>query len=157
MKLDPLDRTAIARHQSPDGELVWRVERSDDAAGGAVFSAGFEGGFWHVHPDQLERTGEPLAVLLKVTEQLLTDRLIIVEERRPVPDAPGEISLERRPLGNLDFDLQLKENDENWKLRLWSGRVITIEDVIDGKVDYEPLDLKMYAEVEALSAGHGIK
>jgi len=57
----------------------------------------------------------------------------------------------------LDIDLQLEENDENWKLRLWSGRVITIEDVIDGKVDYGPLDLKMYAEVEALSAGHGIK
>ena len=71
MKLDPLDRTAIARHQSPDGELVWRVERSDDAAGGAVFSAGFEGGFWHVHPDQLERTGEPLAVLLKVTDRVV--------------------------------------------------------------------------------------
>ena len=34
----------LARHVSPDGELVWRVERETEADGQVVVSLGFENG-----------------------------------------------------------------------------------------------------------------
>jgi len=69
----PLDECAIVRYASPDGELVWRVEESKSTSGEPVYAAGFEGTFWHVHPDQLQRRGEPIEVLLALTEDVLAD------------------------------------------------------------------------------------
>lgn len=142
----PLDAGAIARYVSPDGQLVWRVEVSKSTSGEPVYAAGFEGTFWHVHPDQLRRRGEPIEVLLTLTEELLADKLVIIEERWPVPDNPEELGLERSLLVDLDFELSVKPNETAWKLRFWSGKVVDVEDLIDGAVAFTPLDQKFFAD-----------
>ena len=90
--------------------------------------------------------GSPPKFSLAVTEELLADKLIIVEERWSVPDTPGELNLERSLLADLDVELSVKSNDTTWKLRVWSGRVIGIGELIDGTVEYSPLDQKLFSD-----------
>jgi hypothetical protein len=84
----------VARHVSPDGELVWRIEREVEADGRVVVSFGFEGLDWHLHPEFFLANGrEPLAVALDVTEDLVSDSSIVVISRWPHPLRPREVKM----------------------------------------------------------------
>ncbi|RYE10335.1 MAG: hypothetical protein EOP22_04620 [Hyphomicrobiales bacterium] len=135
----------LARHVSPDGRLTWRVERYREADGVNGYAAGFEDSFWHIHPDQLQRAGEDEEKLRGLTADLLADRLVVVVEVWTPPGTEAE-DQNIRILGDLETEIDFKSNDEKWQLRFWSGAAVEIDDLIDGKVAFLPLDQKLLVD-----------
>jgi hypothetical protein len=130
----------VARHVSPDGELVWRVEREVEADGRVVISFGFEGLDWHLHPEFFLANGrEPLTIGLEVTDDLVSDRSVVVISRWPegveysIPDS-------------LEVLVDFKHLEEELSFRFWSGRQVSVDDLIDGAVAYKPLGARWFSE-----------
>jgi hypothetical protein len=122
----------LHRHVTEDGSLVWRVERHREGAGATIIMD-FDGLPWHMHPEVVERRGRSDEKIADdVTAALLADKLVILTVRS------GSI-VEHKPLFDLETELATKPNEELWTLRFWSGRTVTVEDLIDGRVDYLPL------------------
>jgi hypothetical protein len=129
----------LVRHVSSDGALIWRVEKSLLPDGTAAYVAGFEGLLWHIHPESLDRPGAPLDRVLAVTDDLLADRMLVIEETWP-STGPDDPARSLRLMTDLDEEIAFKANDETWRLRFWSGRSVDVDDLIDGKVVYLPLE-----------------
>ena len=128
------DRAEILhRILSPDGLLVWRIEREAEADGRMIISMGFEGLSWHLHPEDFvrrNRTDEEIAA--DVTTALIGDRLLVLVVR------DGDFH-EFRLLDDIEQELDAKSNDETWVLRFWSGEAVSIDRLIDREVDYLPV------------------
>jgi hypothetical protein len=129
----------VARHVSPDGELVWRIEREVEADGRVVISFGFEGLDWHLHPEFFSANGrEPLAIALDVTDDLVSDRSLVV-----ISHWPGRV--EYSILDDLEVLVEFKQLEEELGFRFWSGRQVSVDDLKDGKVTYKPLGAQWLA------------
>jgi len=134
----------VARHVSPDGKLVWRVQRDVTADGNAEYSGGFEGRAWHLHAELMSRGGDPLANILALTDDLLADRLVIVKGSRPMQDSPSETDVAYWLLDELEGEVEFNPNDSMLEFRFWSGRRLSVEDLIDGKVEFLGLSPKYF-------------
>jgi len=124
----------LARHVSPDGHLVLRAERESEADGRLVYSLGFEGQPWHLHPDffmkQDERSIEQMT--FDLIGDVISDRMLIV-----IATSPGH--RETRIVDTLESEVDYKPIDIGLTFRFWSGRQVSIEDLIDGRVTFKPL------------------
>lgn len=118
----------LARHVSPDGELVFRVERES-----GIISFGFEGLVWHLHPDGFDARGRsPERVALDVVDDLISDRMVIVTEYEG-----GQ--LRRHILETVQMEIEFVGAQTRLEFRLWSGRPIDRSELLEGSVDYKPL------------------
>lgn len=123
----------LARHVSPDGALIWRVERETEPDGRQTVSFGFEGLPWHLHPETFAangRTAERIA--LDVTASLIGDRHIVVTRREG-----GET--EHGLLETIELELELWGAYADLEFRFWSGRRVARAELLEGSVIYEPL------------------
>ena len=127
----------LARHVSPDGQLVWRIERETEASGKVVISFGFEGLDWHLHPDFFEANGRsPEQIADDVTAGVIEDRHVVVIET--FPDDPFRMYL----LETIEQELELSGTYADLRFRFWSGRSIDRAELLEGTVDYKPLGEK---------------
>ena len=123
----------LARCTSPDGALVFCVERETERDGRAVVSFGFEGLSWHLHPDLFEAQGRsPEQVALDVVGGLINDRLIVVIDR-------SDDLLEYRILETIESELELSGTNAPLGFRFWSGRGVDRAELLQGSVDYDRL------------------
>ena len=122
----------IARHVSPDGQLVWVVEEYPETEGSHGIAMGFADLPWHTHPDAFDRRGRSdHDIATDVTAAILTDRVLIMTTRY-------DDVVEHGFLDDLELQVEIKSLDEQWSFRFWSGRQVTIEELIDGTVSYLP-------------------
>jgi hypothetical protein len=126
----------LARHVSPDGELVWRVEREEEANGRIVISFGFEGGPWHLHPESFEAHGRsPEQIASDVTNNLLHDRYVVVTEIRPAGEK------EVRLLATIEYELEFSGTYAELRFRFWNGRPVDRAELLEGTVAHTPLEV----------------
>jgi hypothetical protein len=126
----------LARHISPDGALVWRVEREPEPDG--TISFGFEGQDWHLHPDVFEPRGRtPEQVVRDVTADLIEDRYIVVTLRE-------NGSVEHGILETIELELEINGTYADLTFRFWSGRRVDRAKLLEGSVDYKPLGQRLY-------------
>ena len=124
----------LARHASPDETLTLVVLRQTPPEGDPVLSLGFMEFDWHVHPEFFfanERT--PERVLLDIVDDVINDRMILIYQRF----ADG--LMHPRILDSLEFEVDFYQPGEEWTFRFWSGRVVDLDDLLDGRVRYKPL------------------
>lgn len=115
----------LARHVSPDGALTLLVERAAEPDGTALISLGFERSGWHMHPSEAEA--------LAVVEAVLADRMVIVTTRRP---HQAEHSL----MLSIELEVDLYDPQDLMEFRLWSGRAVTWEELIERPSDFSALE-----------------
>lgn len=128
----------LARHVSPDGELVFRVERED-----GVISFGFEGLTWHLHPDTFEVNGRtPEQVALDVVGDLINDRMVVVIDR-------SDGQLEYGILETIELEPWVYGVEAPLEFRFWSGRQVARTELLEGTVDYKPLGESWVATIAA--------
>jgi hypothetical protein len=123
----PAERTRIcdgtellARQVSPDGRLTLRIHRTAEN-GKPLISLGFEEGAWHIHPSEADAA--------RIMEAVVADEIVIVTTRWPGGE---EASL----LDSMEFEVDFKLIDETIEFRLWSGRTIEFDDLVDERVDH---------------------
>ncbi|MEO9231134.1 MAG: hypothetical protein ABI216_19605 [Devosia sp.] len=128
----------LERHISPDGLLVLLVVEGPPIDGSleTLVTVGFESfDGWHVHLNLFvsKPNGRTWAQIGRDMARDVTDDKMLIA----VSTRQGErcISLVQRIEDEVDF-LQPGETVE---YRFWSGRAVTIEELIDGKVHYKPL------------------
>ncbi len=49
-------------------------------------------------------------------------------------------------MSQLEFEVDFKPLNEEKAFRFWSGRTVTFEELIDGKIAYKPLDEIVFAD-----------
>ncbi len=118
----------IARHVSPDGQLVFRIEREE----GAV-SFGFEGLPWHLHPDQIASDEtDPVQVAKSFTTDLIEDRYLIVINKFHERTA-------YRIAFSLEVEIDSKPSEQGLAFRFWSRGAVSVDDLIEEKAVFTPL------------------
>ena len=125
----------LLRRVSPDGALIWLVQRYQDEQGEFDFAFGFESGNsgWHSHPDMLDAPGKSREqVVSEVTDDVTNDRMLIKATVR------GDW-VEHALLGDLETEVDyLVDVDDQISIRFWSGRSVSFDELIDGAVAYRP-------------------
>lgn len=111
-----LDRREDLDLVSPDGQLRFRVRWHGDDA-----TLGFEGGWWHTHPDMLGAApGEEAAVVARFLEDLLAGRLLIAV----IAFKGGARDV--KVTGDPGAERRLCEPGESVAFRLWDGTAVEV-------------------------------
>ncbi|AKR58497.1 hypothetical protein XM25_22410 [Devosia sp. H5989] len=125
--------TNLVTEQSSDGTLTLIADKYVNPDGSIGIAIGFDGAPWHLHPPK-DLDGSPLALqwALDLAADVINNRMLIVTCR-------DEGFEEVRLAQTLEFEVDFKGRNESLEFRFWSGQVVSLEDLIDGKVSYVPL------------------
>ena len=133
------DDWLVERHVSPDGALVFRIERVSEGAEQGTVAFGFEGQEPHYHPDMFQghERGD-IGVARAVASALINDRMVIVTTYRS-----GEAVCEI--LEDMSIERELWAPDDPMDFRFWTGRRIARAELLEGSVDYVPVSTQIFA------------
>ncbi len=110
---------------SPDGALTLLVQRTAEPDGTALISLGFDESGWHMHPSETDA--------LAVVEAILADRMVIVTTRRTH-------RMEHSLMPSIELEVDLYDPQDVMEFRLWSGRAVTWEEIIERQSDFSTLE-----------------
>lgn len=124
--------TTFIEERSPDGLLTLIAEEYLNEDGSPGVLLGFDCGPWHIHPpEHVERSPFAREWAQNIVADVVGNRMLIVRTR-------GDGFEQVRLAGELEFEFDVQPS-ETVSFRFWNGLVVTIEDLIDGKVAYLPL------------------
>jgi hypothetical protein len=132
------DFEILERHTSPDGLLMLVVIEQPPADGSLepLITVGFEGfDGWHVHPDLWwpNPDGKTWAQIGRDIAKDVTDDAMLIA----ISTRDGEQSI--RLVDRIEDEVDFLQPGERVEYRFWSGRTVSIEDLIDGRVPFKPL------------------
>jgi hypothetical protein len=125
--------TNLVTERSSDGTITLIANKYVNPDGSIGIAIGFDGAPWHIHPpENLDGSALALQWALDLAADVINNRMLIVSCR-------DEGFEEVRLAQTLEFEVDFKGRNESLEFRFWSGQVVSLEDLIDGKVSYVPL------------------
>ena len=125
--------TNLFTERSRDGTLTLVANEYVNPDGTLGIAIGFVGAPWHIHPpEELEGGGLALQWARDLVADVINNRMLIVTCR---DEGFEEVRLAHSP----EFEVDFKGRNESLEFRFWSGQIVSLEDLIDGKVNYVPL------------------
>jgi hypothetical protein len=125
--------TNLVTERSRDGTLTLIANEYVDPDGTRGIAIGFKGAPWHIHPPgEIEGITLARQWALDLVADVINNRMLVVTTR----DKGFE---EVRLAQSLEFEIDFKLPDESLEFRFWDGQIVSLDELIDGKVSYVPL------------------
>ncbi|MBB4053995.1 hypothetical protein GGR20_003667 [Devosia subaequoris] len=122
--------TNLVTERSRDGTLTLVANEYVNLDGTPGIAIGFDGAPWHIHPpEELEGAAIAQQWARDLVADVINNRMLIVTCR---DEGFEEVRL-------AHFEVDFKGRNESLEFRFWNGQIVSLEDLIDGKVSYVPL------------------